>query len=94
VPSITGDHVAVAEDEREAISGRTKTAPASAKYAPGHQQTPPIIRRRMSEARTAPAAQFAANVQPIVRGVQADDHELQRRRRQLNAYSVATANGG
>jgi hypothetical protein len=50
---------------------------------------------RMRVARKAQAAQFAANVLPIVRDIQAAGHtSLNAIAGQLNARKVATANGG
>jgi hypothetical protein len=49
----------------------------------------------MSVARRAQAAQFAANVLPIIRDIQAAGHtSLSAIARQLKARKVATANGG
>ena len=51
--------------------------------------------RRMRAARNAQAAQFAANVLPIIREVQAAGHSsFNAIAEQLNARKVATANGG
>jgi DNA invertase Pin-like site-specific DNA recombinase len=61
---------AVAEHEREAISERTKVALAAAK-ARGKVGTPIGAIERMRVARKAQAAQFAANVLPIIRDIQA-----------------------
>jgi hypothetical protein len=50
---------------------------------------------RMRAARKAQAAQFAADVLPIIREIQAAGHEtLKAIAGQLNALKVATANGG
>jgi hypothetical protein len=88
---------AVAEHEREAISERTKGALAAAK-ARGKQlgtPDPAGVVERMRVARTAQAAQLAANVLPIIRDIQAAGHtSLNAIAGQLNARKVATANGG
>jgi hypothetical protein len=50
---------------------------------------------RMGVARKAQAAQFAANVMPTIRDIQAAGHtSLNAIAGQLNARKVATANGG
>jgi hypothetical protein len=50
---------------------------------------------RMRAARKTQAAQFAANVLPIIRDIQAAGHtSLNAIAEQLNARKVATANGG
>jgi DNA invertase Pin-like site-specific DNA recombinase len=88
---------AVAEHEREAISERTKVALAAAKARGKRLGTPDPIGavERMRMARKEQAAQFAANVLPIIRDIQAAGHEsLNAIAGQLNARKVATANGG
>jgi DNA invertase Pin-like site-specific DNA recombinase len=64
---------AVAEHEREAISERTKAALAAAKPRGKRLGTPDLAGavERMRVARKAQAAQFAANVLPIIRDIQA-----------------------
>jgi DNA invertase Pin-like site-specific DNA recombinase len=88
---------AVAEHEREAISERTKAALAAAKARGKRLGTPDPAGavERMRVARKAQAAQFAANVLPIIRDIQAAGHaSLNAIAGQLNARKVATANGG
>jgi DNA invertase Pin-like site-specific DNA recombinase len=88
---------AVAEHEREAISERTKAALAAAKARGKRLGTPRPAGavERMRVARKAQAAQFAANVLPIIRDIQAAGHtSLNAIAKQLNARKVATANGG
>jgi hypothetical protein len=56
--------------------------------------TLPAAMERMRVARKAEAAQFAANVLPIIRDIQAAGHKsLNAIAGQLNARKVATANG-
>jgi Resolvase, N terminal domain len=64
---------AVAEHEREAISERTKSALAAAKARGTRLGTPDPVGavKRMTVARKARTNQFAANVMPIIREVQA-----------------------
>jgi DNA invertase Pin-like site-specific DNA recombinase len=88
---------AVAEHEREAISERTKATLAAAKARGKRLGTPDPAGavERMRVARTAQGAQFAANVLPIIRDIQAAGHtSLNAIAGQLNARKVATANGG
>jgi DNA invertase Pin-like site-specific DNA recombinase len=88
---------AVAEHEREAISERTKAALAAAKARGMRLGTPDPVGavERMRVARKARAAQFAANVLPIIRDIQAAGHtSLNAIAGQLNVRKVATANGG
>jgi DNA invertase Pin-like site-specific DNA recombinase len=78
---------AVAGYGREAISECTKAALAAAKA----RGTAGAV-MRMRAARRAQAAQFAANVLPIIREVQATGHtSCNAIARQLNARKVATA---
>jgi DNA invertase Pin-like site-specific DNA recombinase len=88
---------AVAEHEREAISERTKAALAAAKARGTRLGTrdPAGAVRRMAAAHRAKAKQFAANVLPIIREVQAVGHTSANSiAGQLNARKVATARGG
>jgi hypothetical protein len=64
VPSITGNHLAVAEDERDAIVGRIKTAVASAKALGTRPVTTEPRRRRKAHAHGlyGAGAQFTASV--------------------------------
>ena len=80
---------AVAEHEREAISERTKAALAAVK-ARGNAGAV----ERMRVAGKAQAAQFAANVLPIIREVQAAGHtSFNAIAGKLNARKVASASG-
>jgi DNA invertase Pin-like site-specific DNA recombinase len=88
---------AVAEHEREVISERTKAALAAAKARGTRLGTPDTTGavKRMQVALKAKTAQFAANVLPIIREVQATGRESHNAiAEQLNARKVATARGG
>jgi len=88
---------AVAEHEREAISERTKAALAAAKARGTRLGTPDTAGavRRMAAALKAKTSQFAANVLPIIREVQAAGHTSGNAiAGQLNARKVPTARGG
>jgi DNA invertase Pin-like site-specific DNA recombinase len=88
---------AVAEHEREAISERTKAALAAAKARGTRLGTPDPAGavRRMGKALKARTSQFAANILPLIREVQAGGHtSLNAIAGQLNARKVATARGG
>jgi DNA invertase Pin-like site-specific DNA recombinase len=80
------------------LSERTKAALAAAKARGkrlGTPATPAGAVDRMRVARKAQAAQYAANVLPIIRDIQAAGHtSLNAIAGQLKARKVATANGG
>jgi DNA invertase Pin-like site-specific DNA recombinase len=83
--------------EREAISERTKAALAAAKARGTRLGTPQPGRRSktMGKALKARTSQFAANILPLIREVQAGGHtSLNAIAGQLNARKVATARGG
>jgi DNA invertase Pin-like site-specific DNA recombinase len=88
---------AVAEHEREAISERTKAALAAAKARGTRLGTPDPAGavKRMGKALKARTSQFAANILPLIREVQAAGHTSHNAiAGQLNARKVATARGG
>ncbi len=88
---------AVAEHERVAISERTKAALAAAKARGTRLGTPDPkgAVKRMHNALKAKTSQFAANVLPLIREVQAAGHASHNAiAGQLNARKVATARGG
>ena len=88
---------AVAEHEREAISERTKAALAAAK-ARGTRlgnPNPAYALKRMRAARKVQIERFAANVLPVIRGIQAAGYDsCNAIARQLNVRKIATARGG
>jgi DNA invertase Pin-like site-specific DNA recombinase len=88
---------AVAEHEREAISERTKAALAAAKARGTRLGTrdPAGAVVRMARALKAKRVQFAANVLPLIREIQAAGHTSRNAiAGQLNVRRVATARGG
>jgi DNA invertase Pin-like site-specific DNA recombinase len=88
---------AVAEHEREAISERTKSALAAAKARGTRLGTPDPVGavKRMTVARKARTSQFAANVMPIIREVQAAGYKsCNAIAGQLNSRKVPTSRGG
>src|SRR6516225_371319 len=88
---------AVAEHERESISERTKAALAAAKARGKRLGTPDPkgAVKRMHAALKAKTTGFAANVQPIIREIQAAGHTSHNAiAGQLNARKVATSRGG
>ncbi|PAP91804.1 recombinase family protein [Mesorhizobium wenxiniae] len=89
-------YAAVAEQERAMISQRTKDALAAVK-ARGVRLGNPRIRQAQeaaAERRTAIAKDFAANVLPIIREIQATGASMRKTAAALNARGIPTARGG
>jgi DNA invertase Pin-like site-specific DNA recombinase len=90
-------YAALAEKERALISQRTKAALAAKKAAGAKLGSPKIAQTAQlgNEANRAAADQFAANVLPIVREIQAAGiTTLRDIAAALNARGIATARGG
>ncbi|TIX79187.1 MAG: resolvase, partial [Mesorhizobium sp.] len=89
-------YAAVAEQERAMISLRTKDALAAVK-ARGVKLGNPQIRKAQkaaAERRTAIAEDFAANVLPIIREIQATGASMRKTAAALNARGIPAARGG
>lgn len=92
---------AVAEHEGRAISERTKAALAAAKARgvklgwaiPSRRSEQRLAARRGASVRSDKADQFAANVLPIIRELQAEGLSLRRIATTLNERGIATARG-
>ncbi len=88
----------VAQQEREAISARTKAALAAAKARGmklgGYRGVPPPASAMASAARIAKADLFASRVGPLVRELQATDVTLEAIARELTVRGVRTARAG
>jgi len=88
----------VAQQEREAISARTKAALAAAKargtVLGGYRGVPPPDAARATAGRVAKSDAFAARVQPIARELQAAGMGLRTIAAELTARGVLTARGG
>jgi len=87
-----------AQQEREAISARTKAALAAAKVRGtklgGYRGVPPPDAARATAGRVAKSDAFAARVQPIARELQAAGMGLRAIAAELTARGVLTARGG
>jgi DNA invertase Pin-like site-specific DNA recombinase len=89
-------YAAVAEQERAMISQRTKDALAAVK-ARGVQLGNPQIAKAQEVAarrRTAIAEDFASNILPIIREIQATGASMRKTAAALNARGIPTARGG
>ncbi len=88
----------VAQQEREAISARTKAALAAAKARGmklgGYRGVPPPDPTKASAGRVAKADLFASRVGPLVRELQVSDMTMEAIARELAARGVRTALGG
>lgn len=88
----------VAQQEREAISARTKAALAAAKVRGtrlgGYRGAPPPDADLASAARVAKADVFASRVGPLVRELHASDMTMKAIARELAERGVKTARGG
>ena len=89
-------YAALAEKERALISTRTKAALAAKKAAGAKLGNPRAAEAAVKAhaANRAAADQFAANVLPIVRAIQASGLTTLREIAALNARGVRTARGG
>lgn len=95
-PFILHIYAAIAEQERKAISDRTKAALAAAKAKGTRLGNPQLAtaQARGAEGNKAKAEQFAANVLPIIEPLQAEGASLHKIAEELNARRIATARGG
>jgi len=90
-------YAALAEKERRLISDRTKAALAVVKAGGkilGNRTNLADAQRKGAEANRQAAGEFAANVLPLVRGMQADGKTYSQIAAELNARGVATARDG
>ncbi|MER8672108.1 recombinase family protein [Mesorhizobium sp. M1156] len=89
-------YAAVAEQERAMISQRTKEALAAVKARGVRLGNPQILQAQeaAAERRTATAEDFAANVLPIIREIQATGASMRKTATALNARGIPTARGG
>ena len=95
-PFILHIYAAIAEQERKAISDRTKGALAAAKARGTRLGNPRLAEAQAKGVATtkAKAEQFAANVLPLIRTMQAEGASLRKIAEALNARGIATARGG
>ena len=88
----------VAEQEREAISARTKAALVAAKARGGKlggwRGGPKVAAHLGREARTAQADAYAVEVAPLVRSMQADGRSLRQIAARLTEEGIRTPRGG
>lgn len=89
-------YAAVAEQERTMISQRTRDALAAAKAKGTRLGNPNIAAARAvaSNTRRTNADNFAANVLPIIREIQATGASLRKIAAALNSRGIPTARGG
>jgi DNA invertase Pin-like site-specific DNA recombinase len=89
-------YAAVAQEERRAISERTRAALAAAKARGVSLGNPRLaeVRGKAFASNRAAANQFAANVLPIIQPLRADGASLRKIADVLNARGVPTARGG
>lgn len=89
-------YAAVAEQERAAISKRTKEALAAAKARGQRLGNPDISQAQKiaAKARSAKADTFAANVLPVIREIRGTGASIRQTAQALNARGVKTARGG
>lgn len=89
-------YAAVAEQERAAISQRTKDALAAAKAKGIKLGNPDIAKAQAvaAQVRMARADSFAANALPIIREIQGTGASMRKIAQALNARGIPTARGG
>ncbi|MCZ8546315.1 recombinase family protein [Mesorhizobium qingshengii] len=89
-------YAAVAQQERELISQRTKEALAAAKARGVKLGGPnlPMAQKKSLAVRMQQADAFAENVIPIIRDIRATGASLRQTAAALNARGIATARGG
>jgi DNA invertase Pin-like site-specific DNA recombinase len=91
-------YAALAEKERHLISERTKAALDAAKRRGvklgGHRGAPPPDAQKATEARTAKADAFAADVGPMVKALAAEGKSLRQIAAALTDQGIRTPRGG
>ncbi|MBX3325747.1 MAG: recombinase family protein [Nitrospira sp.] len=95
-PFLLHIHAAVAEQERRAISARTKDALQALKRRGvklGNLESQPVASRKGVEVRQEAARAFAVEMKPMIQGYQQQGYSLRRIAEELNRRAVPTYSG-